>query len=428
MNKSAVLRFLAAAKIVAFVLAVFAACTPEEQASAPQTIPAAAAGIADSASEPQPALEEIPLEQDLPLEAGYYAPLPDGFTAMAMGSWQGITAIGTDGTLWLWGGSEDRQSATGTGIGVQPVRIGSASNWVSVSTSWGGNIGIRSDGSLWAWGRVALIPTRIAAGNNWASVSSGGNNAVAIRTDGTMWEWRGWGWLRDGAEINRMVPTQIGRGADWVSVSVNDFNTAAIQRDGSLWMWGNEFFGNGRWEGSDTPVRIGTDNDWASVATGMLHTVAIKTDGSLWAWGESRRGEVGDGETGVRLIPTRIGDDYNWASVSAGGYQGAHNNPGHTLAIRTDGTLWAWGNNQMGQLGDGTSRGRWDDIQLSPVQIGTDTDWASVYAGGWGSLATKTDGSLWAWGGGSSQVYHDDNAVPPHPVPARIGGTSVGMH
>jgi len=285
-------------------------------------------------------------------------------------------------------------------------------------------MGIRSDGSLWAWVRVVPIPTRIAAGNNWASVSSGGNNAVAIRTDGTMWEWKGWQWLRDEAEINRLVPTQVGTGADWVSVSVNDFNTAAIRRDGTLWMWGR-IIRAGR---SSIPIQIGTDNDWASVSAGMTHTVAIKTDGSLWAWGENLQGEVGDGTTNGVSVPTRIGDDYNWASVSAGGYQGAHTNPGHTLAIRTDGTLWAWGNNHMGQLGDGTSTGRGSDRQLAPVQIGADNDWVSVYAGTWGSLATKTDGSLWAWGGGSTEIYYDENAASPHPVPVRIGGGSAGAH
>jgi alpha-tubulin suppressor-like RCC1 family protein len=105
-----------------------------------------------------------------------------------------------------------------------------------------------------------------------------------------------------------------------------------------------------------------------TVATGDSHTVAVKTDGTLWAWGFNGSGQLGDGTTTNRLVPVRVGTDNHWASASSGN--------GHTAAVKTDGTLWAWGNNADGQLGDGTTT-----IRLTPVRVGTDTGWTAVSAG-----------------------------------------------
>src|SRR6266511_2983978 len=122
-------------------------------------------------------------------------------------------------------------------------------------------------------------------------------------------------------------------------------------------------------------------SDWKSVAAGTFHTAAVKTDGTLWAWGNNDNGEVGNGTTTNQSSPVQIGSGF--ASVAAGG--------AHTVAVKTDGTLWAWGANGNGQLGDGTNTEQW-----SPVQIGS--GFASVAAGSLHTMAVKTDGTLWAWG------------------------------
>ncbi len=118
---------------------------------------------------------------------------------------------------------------------------------------------------------------------------------------------------------------------------------------------------------------------------GYYHTVAVKTDGTLWAWGDNTYGQLGDGTTIDHSSPVQVGTATNWAAVGAGQY--------HTVAVKTDGTLWAWGDNTFGQLGDGTTTNH-----ATPVQVGTATNWASA-AGGYGhTVAVKTDGTVWGVG------------------------------
>ena len=143
--------------------------------------------------------------------------------------------------------------------------------------------------------------------------------------------------------------------------------------------------GDGTTIGKYSPVQIGTDSDWVSIAAGYAYTVALKSDGTLWAWGRNDNGQLGDGTTTSRLSPVRIGADNNWISIVAGA--------AHTIALKSDGTLWSWGRNMYGELGDGTTTER-----HSSVQIGAGGNWVSIAAGGYHSISAKSDGTLWAWG------------------------------
>jgi alpha-tubulin suppressor-like RCC1 family protein len=174
-------------------------------------------------------------------------------------------------------------------------------------------------------------------------------------------------------------------------VSAGGGHTLAIKNDGSLWAWGRNNVGqlglgdSGLENGRHAPTQVGTDTNWASVSAGLSHTVAIKTDGSLWAWGANDQGQLGLGNRTDKTSPQRVGTDTDWASVSAGG--------SHTIALKTDGSLWAWGDNWWGQLGLGDQT-----LRTAPERVGTDTDWTSVSAGDYYTMAIKTDRSLWAWG------------------------------
>jgi alpha-tubulin suppressor-like RCC1 family protein/uncharacterized protein YjdB len=196
------------------------------------------------------------------------------------------------------------------------------------------------------------------------------------------------------------------------------FFSLAIKDDGSLWTWGYNQWGAlglgdyGSGTNRSVPTRVGEDTDWASVSAGYNHAAALRADGSLWAWGYNEYGQVGNGTTALRqALPVRAGEDSDWAVVSAGGY--------HTAALKADGSLWTWGWNNMGQLGlgdegSGTNRS-------VPTRVGTDNDWAAVSTGQQWVAALKTDGSIWTWGVGqmgSLGIGNNGNRN----VPTRVGG------
>ena|GEM_PF-5430053 len=257
-------------------------------------------------------------------------------------------------------------------------------------------------------------------------VAAGTAHTVAIRADGSLWAWglNSNGQLGDGMANNRSTPVRIGTATNWATVAAGERHTVAIRTDGSLWTWGDNAGGRtglGTVSGSTrTPTRIGADNDWLSVSTGWRHTVAIRVDGSLWAWGLNEGGQLGDGTTTSRNTPTRIGTATDWRFVSAG--------VAHTVAVRTDGSLWAWGLNSNGQLGDGTTNNRG-----SPVRIGMATNWASIAAGNQHTMAITRDGELWAWGNNYNGQLGDGTIINRN-SPVRVGATtnwasvSAGAH
>ncbi|MCL2568443.1 MAG: S-layer homology domain-containing protein [Oscillospiraceae bacterium] len=276
---------------------------------------------------------------------------------------------------------------------------------------------------------LMLIPLSAATSTTLSSnsaqmVSANGSHTLLIRNDGTLWSWGLglYGRLGDGDTSNHSratpfpIPTPAGATLPWVYVSAGGLHSAAIDSAGVLWTWGaagQGQLGSGTTTDSGTPAQV-TDpnaaNPWVSVSAGARHTVAIKADGTLWAWGENAQGAIGQGNVnspGQYNTPQQIfvmpgiPDTYIWLDASAGGYyDGGLSYGGHTLAIRADGTLWAWGWNQSGQVGNGT-------ITLgSPYGIGTPTNitptgttWSSVSAGCWSSFAIDSSGTLWGWGG-----------------------------
>jgi alpha-tubulin suppressor-like RCC1 family protein len=125
--------------------------------------------------------------------------------------------------------------------------------------------------------------------------------------------------------------------------------------------------------------------EFIEIAAGVGHNLGIKSDGTLWAWGFNGGGLLGDGTTINRTYPVQIGTDNNWSKVAVGS--------SHNLALKKDGTLWSWGGNSFGQLGNGTTT----DTNI-PAQVGTANNWSQITASAYHSLAIKSNGTLWAWG------------------------------
>jgi alpha-tubulin suppressor-like RCC1 family protein len=282
---------------------------------------------------------------------------------------------------------------------------------------------LKKNGSLMAWGYndkgqlgdgsyvEPKVPAPVGADRDWAAVAAGRTHSLALKKDGSLWGWGSdaFGQLGQGTAVGSQdTPVQIGNDKEWAAVSAGDFYTFALKKDGSLWAWGrNTKIGLVVDEIDFSPVQVGKAKDWATVSGRGNHasalTVALKKDGSLWAWGESYPRWVGGGSSGQganSIVPAQVGTAKDWVAVATGA--------AHALALKKDGSLWTWGGNGSGQLGQGTKD---YDAHSEPVQVGEAKDWAAVAAGGGGSnsLALKKNGSLWAWG---RYTFGVEQAVP----------------
>lgn len=303
----------------------------------------------------------------------------------------------TDGTLWAWGRNPFGQLGLGnTTYYSSPKQVGSLTTWASVYAADVYTFGVQTNGTAWAWGYSTYgslglgatgnysSPVQIGALTNWRSVKGGNQSSMGLKTDGTIWAWgrNVWGQLGLNNTTNYSSPVQIGAGTNWSQISCGYGISAAIKNDGTLWTWGNGTsgaLGHGNTTYYSSPKQVGSLTDWAYVSTNGndRFCLAIKTDGTLWGWGANANGQLGTGNTINRSSPVQIGALTNWAAVSGGS-----NN--YSVAVKTDGTLWAWGDNNFGQLGTGNITST-----SSPVQVGSATAWLSVAAGYQGVLAIR---------------------------------------
>ena len=148
---------------------------------------------------------------------------------------------------------------------------------------------------------------------------------------------------------------------------------------GSLWSWGRNDYGQlgqNNITHRSSPVQVGSLTNWSLIASGYYHTLATKTDGTLWSWGYNANGQLGQSDTTHRSSPVQVGSLTTWSSVACG-------NIAHTIATKTDGTLWSWGMNDYGHLGVGDITHR-----SSPVQVGSLTNWSSIDGGSYYTIAT----------------------------------------
>ena len=224
----------------------------------------------------------------------------------------------------------------------------------------------------------------------------------------------------------RSSPVQV-PGTTWsslISAQAGDGTTGAFKTDGTMWVWGrNEAgeLGQNNVTYYSSPVQVGTDTTWSTGNNAHYCTntaggcFAIKTDGTLWSWGGNNSGSLGHnigGNPGHCSSPTQIGAEATWSAIDGG--NGMH-------AIKTDGTLWAWGGNDRGQLGLNAAGD--NAARSSPIQIGSDTTWRTCSTGTKSVLLSKTDGTLWAMGAGTYGQLAQNNETQ-YSSPVQIPGTT----
>jgi len=340
-----------------------------------------------------------------------------------------------EGNLFTWGnesyGNLGNNLSTGSSKKTPLTTFAGGANWKQVG---GGGFGgcsaaIKTDGTLWTWGsncgtndttNILTPVTTFIGGTNWKQVSPGAFHCAAIKTDGTLWNWgnNANGQLGTNNTTTRSTPvTTFAGGTNWKQVAGGGYHTVAIKTDGTLWTWGSNCGDNTTTTKSTPVTTFAGGSNWKQVSAGFYHTVAIKTDGTLWTWGENANGQLGIDNTTTRSTPvTTFAGGTNWKQV------GSHCVSFHTAAIKTDGTLWTWGFNNEGQLGDTTVTNR-----STPVTtFAGGTNWKKASCGGNGCGAIKTDGTLWTWGACNFGQLGDNTVnVPKYtPVTTFAGGTN----
>lgn len=307
-------------------------------------------------------------------------------------------AIRTDGTLWAWGDGAGGRLGNGSIASYSsPVQIGALTDWNQASAG-GASFGIRTNGTLWSWGENTFgilgtsistslkysSPIQVGALTNWKKVKVAKDttqtSVIALTTAGTIFSWgdNSAGQLGLNDRTDRSSPVQIGSLTAWADIDVSLATVYAIKTDGTLWAWGrNETgqYGNGNIINYSSPVQIGALTNWKQVSAGQFGAAAVKTDGTLWTWGVgggASGGPLGNGQTAADYSsPIQVGALTDWKQVSY------HSDQQSVLCVKTDGTLWAWGENSFGQLGLNDRTGR-----SSPVQVGASTTgWKSISAG-----------------------------------------------
>ena len=243
-------------------------------------------------------------------------------------------------------------------------------------------------------------------------VAAGAFHSLALKSDGTVWAWgdNEDGQLGDGTYTSESTPVQVYGISNVKQIAAGGRLSVAVKTDGTVWAWGYNPCGLGN--EMTTPsiyvfqvsgltdiqeVVVGNP-DAGSTTTGSMncYVIALKNDGTVWSWGYNADGELGDGTTMNRTTPVQVKNLTGITSISTW-----YN---HTLALKNDGTVWAWGNNQAGQLGtDNTTS------SATPVQVFWITDVITISAGANFSIAVKSDGSVWAWGDNRNVTFGNGN-------------------
>jgi uncharacterized repeat protein (TIGR02543 family) len=326
-------------------------------------------------------------------------------------------ALDHNGNVWSWGSNYDGELGNGeTEDRNYAVQVTASTNTlldnvVQISAGAYFSLALKSNGTIWAWGanyygqigtgsdadEYVAIPTQVATSSNdtFKSISAGTDHTLALRTDGTLWAWGGntEGQLGINSRVAHNVPQLVGNSAIFEIVAAGDLFSLAKKSDGTVWAWGlNDYsqLGSGTFGRSISPVQVndnGQLNSVISLSVGRNHSLALRSDSTVWGWGNNHGGRVGDVSEFLKLtaVQTSITDA---VYISAGSQ--------HNIAMKKDGTVWAWGQGGTAQTGEGTDT----IINLNrdiPVQVVID-DVRSVKAGANHNLALKNDNTVWAWG------------------------------
>ena len=308
-----------------------------------------------------------------------------GITAVAAGMNHSL-ALKNDGTVWAWGSDTMGQLGDNASHGDRytPAKVATLTGITAIAAGWWHSIALKNDGTVWTWGRDS------------------------------------WGQLGDNAAlVDQPTPVMIPSLAGIVAISAGQSHSLALKNDGTVWSWGSDVMGqlgdNASNTDHPTPVAVANLTGIIAIAAGALTSFALKSDGTEWSWGNGASGELGNiayagGHTMTPVPITTLTD----IIAIAGGEK-------HALALKIDGTAWSWGEDNNGELGDDAAL----VPQYTPVPVAALTGIIAISAGAWHSLALKNNGTVWSWGGDSKGELGNNFGLVDQPTPVLVGSCTV---
>jgi hypothetical protein len=323
-----------------------------------------------------------------------------GLTAIAAGAGHNL-ALRSDGTVWAWGNNGTGQLGDGTTTNrFTPVQVPGLNSVIAVAAGWARSLALRSDGTVWAWGENPFgqlgdgttteqhSPVQVSGLTSVVAIAAGKEPNTALTAAGTLWAWglNNQGQVGDGTQANQRAPVAISGVGGVVAIARGHEHGLALSADGTVWAWGSGWYGrlgDGTYAHQFSPIRVPGLSGVAAISGGGLHSLALGSDGKVWAWGwndaqpvggAADGGQIGDGTTTPRLMPVRLSNFTGVVAIAAGG--------AHSLALKADGSVWAWGYNAMGQIGDGTVTARHIPVRVSGLGGAV-----RIAAGVWHSMA-----------------------------------------
>jgi len=298
---------------------------------------------------------------------------------------------------------------------------------ISVDAGNRHSLALMSNGTVRAWGSNkegqlgvgastdnSLVPIPITGLTGVSAISAGDDHSLALMNTGTIMGWGQnlYGEVGNGDNVTHYIPVSVANLTNMTAISAGGFYSVALKNDGTVWAWGRNDvgqLGNGTTTNSLVPVQVSVLTNVKAISAGQDHTLALKSDGTVWAWGRNNMGQLGDGTTVDALVPVQVVSISGVSAISAGEV--------HSLALLNDNTVRAWGGNSFGELGDGSN----NNSKPTPVQTSGLTNVKAISAGGHFSVALKNDGTVWAWGSGvDGQIGNGSLNDQVTPVPVSV--------
>ncbi len=381
---------------------------------------------------------------------GKPTPMPlaglSGFTAVAAGQYHSL-ALKNDGTVWAWGYNNSGQLGDGTTAErLVPVQVIQLNNVAAIAAGAAYSMALRKDGTVWMWGsnsygqlgngttNSSTSAVQVTGLTNVSAIAAGSLHAMALKGDGTVWDWgyNGSGELGDGSTTYRTTIVSASGLTGITAIAAGDSHSLAVRNDGTIWAWGLNSSGQlgiGSLVNQITPVQVTGLTGLApatAVGAGSAYSTALLSDGTLKSWGDNSYGQLGNGSTTSALLPvttqpcspavttTPAADTYRDRITAA---------QNHTLVATSAGTVLGWGQNEYGELGDGTSINR-----STPVTAASLTGVSQVSTGWYHSLAVQSSGAVYSWGYNSDGELGDGTNISKNTaqvVPSLSGITAV---